>query len=312
MHYEIILNPTAGNGKAKKTWNILQPVIEGQLDYSLHQTDYANHEAFFAKRIAKAHPHNSDTVVIVIGGDGTLHNVLNGLVKADSTLPLSYIPAGTGNDFARGYGISLNPEKALQQIVSTTKAHTITIGHYTESIKNEEGYFLNNIGIGFDAAIVSRTNSSKAKKSLNKLRLGNFSYLSKAFGVIYDQQPFQLILQERGHHYIFANAFIVVATNHPYIGGGFQIDRSANVNDDAISMVIAERKNWLLTLWEVIQFGRGKLAESRFAHHFHAKTLHYSTTSLEFGQIDGENMGNRFYDLNVDTSHYQFWQEPLN
>ena len=50
MHYEIILNPTAGNGKAKKTWNILQPVIEGQLDYSLHQTDYANHEAFFAKR----------------------------------------------------------------------------------------------------------------------------------------------------------------------------------------------------------------------------------------------------------------------
>ena len=77
-------------------------------------------------------------------------------------------------------------------------------------------------------------------------------------------------------------------------------------------MVAAERKNWLLTLWEVIQFGRGKLAESRFAHHFHAKALHYSTTSLEFGQIDGENMGNRFYALNVDTSHYQFWQEPLN
>lgn len=312
MHYEIIFNPVAGNGRAQKVWNIVRPEIEGQLDYSLHQTTYANHESFFAKRIAESSSHNSNTTVIVIGGDGTLHNVLNGLIKAHSNLPLSYIPAGTGNDFARGYGISLNPKKALQQILSATKAQPITIGHYVESIKKEEGYFLNNIGIGFDAAIVSRTNSSKAKKGLNKLRLGNLSYLSKAFGVIYDQQPFQLTLQEQNHHHIFANAFIVVATNHPYIGGGFQIDRSAKIDDDAINMVVAERKNWLLTLWEVIQFGRGKLAESRFAHYFHTKKLHYSTTSLEFGQIDGENMGNRFYDLTVDTSHYSFWQEPLN
>lgn len=135
MHYEIILNPTAGNGKAQKTWNILRPVIEGQLDYSLHKTDYANHEAFFAKRIAKAYPHNSDTVVIVIGGDGTLHNVLNGLIKAGSALPLSYIPAGTGNDFARGYGISLNPEKALQQIISTANNfHSKGTYHYNWSL----------------------------------------------------------------------------------------------------------------------------------------------------------------------------------
>ncbi|WP_251574500.1 diacylglycerol/lipid kinase family protein [Limosilactobacillus agrestimuris] len=309
MHYEIILNPTAGNGKAQKTWNILRPTIEGQLDYSLHQTSYAKHEAFLAKKISANS--NKNTVVIVIGGDGTLHNVLNGLIKAGAPLPLSYIPTGTGNDFARGYGISLNPEKALQQITSTTEARTITIGHYFESIKKEEGFFLNNIGIGFDAAIVSRTNSSSTKKRLNRIRLGSLSYLSKAFGVIYDQQPFQLTLQEQNHHYIFPKAFIVVATNHPYLGGGFQIDRSANVGEDAINMVIAERKNWLLTFWEVIQLARGKLAESRFAHRFHAKKLHYSTTSLEFGQIDGENMGNRFYDLTVNTSHYQFWQDPL-
>lgn len=310
MHYEIILNPTAGNGKALKTWNVLRPRFEGQLDYSLHQTDYAKHEEFFAKQISQAYSNNSNTVVIVIGGDGTLHNVLNGLMKNNSKLPLSYIPTGTGNDFARGYGISLNPEKALQQILSATDKKNITVGHYIEAIKKDEGYFLNNIGIGFDAAIVSRTNSSNTKKRLNKMHLGTFSYLCKAFGVIYDQQPFQLTLQENRHHHIFANAFIVVATNHPYIGGGFQIDRSADINDDKINMVVAERKNWLLTLWEVIQLARGKLAESRFAQHFHTDKLHYSTTSLEFGQIDGENMGNRFYDLTIDTSHYPFWQEP--
>lgn len=303
MHYEVILNPAAGNGKALKTWNLLRPSFDGQLDYSLHQTDYKKHEEFLAKRVAQSYSNDSNTGVIVIGGDGTLHNVLNGLKKNDSTLPLSYIPTGTGNDFARGFGISLNPEKAFQQILAATQKQTITIGHYSEAIKKEDGYFLNNIGIGFDAAIVSRTNSSNAKK-----HLGHFSYLSKAFGVIYDQQPFQLMVQENNHHHIFANAFIAVATNHPYIGGGFQIDHSASVNDDAINMVVAERKNWLLTLWELILFARGKLAQSRFSYRFHTKRIHYSTTSLEFGQIDGENMGNRFYDLTVDTSHYDFWQ----
>lgn len=307
MHYEVILNPIAGNGKAQKTWTNLHPLFEGQLDYSLHQTDYPNHEEFLAKRIADTNQ-NSTTVIIVIGGDGTLHNVLNGLMKNNAAIPLAYIPAGTGNDFARGFGISLTPERALQQIINTTSERTITCGHYVEAIKKEEGYFLNNIGIGFDAAIVSRTNSSKAKKRLNRARLGHLSYLSKAFGVIYDQQPFRLMVQENGHHNVFPNAFIVVATNHPFIGGGFQIDRSANLTDNAINMVIAERKNWLLTLWELIQFGRGKLAESRYAHHFHTNKLHYTTTSLEFGQIDGENMGNRFYDLTVDTSRYPFWE----
>lgn len=308
MHYEIILNPTAGNGRAEKTWEMLKPQLDGQLDYSLHQTTYAKHEEYLAKKIAEVYSNNSKTIVLVIGGDGTLHNVLNGLKKNGATLPLSYIPTGTGNDFARGFGISLNPEKALQQILSTSQPHSISIGHYTEAIKKEEGYFLNNIGIGFDAAIVSRTNSSNAKKRLNKLHLGHFSYLSKAFGVIYDQQPFQLMLQENGHHQLFPKAFIVVATNHPYIGGGFQIDRTADINEAAINMVVAERKNWLLTLWEVIQFGRGRLAQSRFAQRFHSQKLHYTTTSLEFGQIDGENMGNRFYDLTVDTSSYPFWQ----
>lgn len=307
MHYEVILNPIAGNGKAQKTWTNLHPLFEGQLDYFLHQTDYPNHEEFLAKRIADTNQ-NSTTVIIVIGGDGTLHNVLNGLMKNNAAIPLAYIPAGTGNDFARGFGISLTPERALQQIINTTSERMITVGHYVEAIKKEEGYFLNNIGIGFDAAIVSRTNSSKAKKRLNRARLGHLSYFSKAFGVIYDQQPFRLMVQENGHHNVFPNAFIVVATNHPFIGGGFQIDRSANLTDNAINMVIAERKNWLLTLWELIQFGRGKLAESRYAHHFHTNKLHYTTTSLEFGQIDGENMGNRFYDLTVDTSRYPFWE----
>lgn len=312
MQYEVILNPTAGSGKAEKTWEKLQPLFDNQLTYHLYKTDYAKHEEYFAKKISQSYNNTPNVVIIVVGGDGTLHNVLNSLKQNDSTIPLSYIPSGTGNDFARGYGINLSPEKALQQILAAERARTITIGHYTENIKNEDGYFLNNIGIGFDAAIVSRVNNSSAKKNLNKAHVGRLSYFFKALGVIYDQQPFSLMVRENGHHQLFSKAFIAISTNEPYIGSGFKIDPLASVDENAINIVIAERRNWLITLWQLLQLARGKLANSKFAHTFHTNKIHYSTTSLEFGQVDGENMGNRFYDLTIDTSSYEFWQTSEN
>lgn len=313
MHYEIIVNETAGNGNAKHAWSTVQSLLDQlQVSYTVHLTTHPQHESYIASKLAEQH--HADTVIIVVGGDGTLHNTLNGLQKGQSDgdvqLPLAYIPAGTGDDFARGYGISMKPAHALQQILSADHPYQTNIGKYTEAIKNEHGYFLNNIGIGFDAAIVSRTNHSSAKKRLNRAHLGRFSYLSKAIGVIYDQQPFSLMVQANGHRDAYARAFIVVATNHPFIGGGFKVVDTASIKDPAIDMVVSERKNWLQTLWVIRAFARGKLSHSKWARHYHVPKIHYTTTSLEFGQIDGEEMGNRFFDLTVSSTKYPFYQVP--
>src|SRR5699024_12126899 len=93
------------------------------------------------------------------------------------------IPAWIGNYFARGYGISMHPQRALNQILTADAPQKINIGHYHEAIRGEEGYFLNNLGIGFDAAIVSRANTFKARHKKN--HIGRFTYLQKAIGVIY-------------------------------------------------------------------------------------------------------------------------------
>ena len=66
---------------------------------------------------------------------------------------------------------------ALSQILDAKHPTLINVGHYYDAIKQENGWFLNNLGIGFDAAIVSQANASKAKKRLNRWHLGNFSYL---------------------------------------------------------------------------------------------------------------------------------------
>lgn len=317
MKYTIIYNPVAGGGTAASALKIVQNRLDqSNLKYDLETTKYAGHGEYLARRLAQQ-PRSAlkDTVLLVIGGDGTLHEVLNGVLKEQDDdgqkVPLAYIPAGSGNDFARGFGISLQPADALSQILEAKSATQINIGHYHEENHEEDGYFLNNIGIGFDASIVNRTNASRSKKALNHAKIGRFAYLRNAFGVLYAQHSFRLTVSAADHRDAFPQCFIAIIANHPYIGGGFRIAPTASVNEDALDLVVAERRGWPRTLWVARLFASGKLEDSRFAHHYHGRHFIYSTSSLAFGQTDGQEMGNRYFNLHVDTAKANFWQSPL-
>lgn len=313
MHYSIIINPVAGGGRGNSTWSTVKAALDAaQLDYTPLFTRDEEGATYLTMRLADRHAGRPDETLIVIGGDGTLHQVVNGVLQSKNgrqhPLPIGYIPCGTGNDFARGYGISTNPLTALHQILDAETTEPVTIGHYHDAIKNEDGYFLNNLGIGFDAAVVSRTNASKSKRRHNRLHLGAFSYVSQALGVLYDQAPFTLMVQQERTRQLFPNAFIVIASNHPFIGGGRKVAPDRDLAEPNLELLVVERHNWLITFWTMWLFLREHLARSRFAHRFVGTHLHYTTTSLEFGQVDGEEMGNRFVDLELGTASYPFRQ----
>lgn len=317
MHYSIILNQTANGGKAQKAWQMVQAkLIQNQIDFDVQITKDQSSAEYMARRVVHQRS-ATNTVIIAMGGDGTLHQVLNGAIKASKQshqpcFPLAYIPAGINNDFARAYGISLEPTHALQQILTADQKEPINIGHYYEAIKGEDGYFLNNIGIGFDAAILSRTNNGKPKQRAYAFRLSHLAYLKQAIGVLYDQQPFQLMVQEGLHRYLYPKAYIVLLVNHPYIGGGVKVAPGTNIHQPQLDLLVAERRSWPITFCQLMQFSRGKLMHSRLADHLTAKRFHYTTTSLEFGQSDGEPMGNRFIDITTDIIQYPFWQNSEN
>ena len=316
MHFTVIVNRIAGSGRAMQVWKQIEPQLQQQgVNYTAHFTRYAGHATYLTTKLQEQYRGQvTKQAVLVIGGDGTLHEALNGLMTPrdpyGERLPLAYIPAGTGNDFARGFGLSQDPNKALQQVLSAQAAQKVCIGEYEEAIKGEHGYFLNNVGIGFDAAIVSRTNASKAKRHLNRAHIGSMSYLAHALNVLYNQQPFSLMVENGRHHDLYPSAYIVIVSNHPYIGGGFRIAPDMSIHDDQLELLIAERRSWPLTAMQCWKFARGSLANSRYAHIYRGKKLHYSTTSLEFGQTDGQEMGNRFVDISFKTEHYPFWMVP--
>ena len=107
---DFIVNPIAGGKhgrKTRKTVSIIETVLkEKNIEYKIHVTRYKGH----AKDIASAIIDKGATDVIVVGGDGTLHEVINGFSNFER-VNLGLIPCGTGNDFALALKIPKNPNK---------------------------------------------------------------------------------------------------------------------------------------------------------------------------------------------------------
>lgn len=310
MKYLFLVNPCAGGGKGKlagqQISNYLAANPRLHFDHTISQ--YAGHP----RELARQATQRTDLdCLVVVGGDGTLHEAITGLIESQQKqpLPVAYIPAGTGNDFARGYGISTKPLQALKKIFNNQHAHVINIGYYRDARRQQRGIFINNFGIGFDAAIVHATNNSRAKAFLNHHHLGTFSYIFKAIRVLFTQPAFQAQVQNGKQTRCFDRAFLMVASNHPYIGGGMRIAPDQRVDQEQLELVVVEKSNWPTLLWSMLMFASGRLTSSRYAHLFRGQQLHYRITPAQYGQIDGEEPGKHAFDLKLECRSYPFWQQ---
>ncbi|MCG4282970.1 diacylglycerol/lipid kinase family protein [Lacticaseibacillus saniviri] len=311
--FYIIVNPVAGSGNGAKTWQQIQPIFEQRhLDYQVKVSQYAGHTIELAKQIGNFATHDQ-AVLIVVGGDGTLNQALTGLRATKTPLmPLAYVPTGSGNDFARGTDINQDPLKALEQILSATQPVSIDVGQYSETTHHHAGYFVNNIGIGFDAAVVASTNHSKAKQWLNRVHLGNLAYGFNVLKVLFKRKPFALTVNVDGQQIMIPDAFLVTTTNHPYFGGGVKILPAASPTDGKLDLIVVEHTNLITFVFLAIQLLRGQHTKYAKVHHFQSKHIQLMTNSLEYGQMDGEEMGTRAFALDFKVSQHPFWYIPEN
>lgn len=318
VSYYIILNEHAGGGSVKDLWPKIQAELDQRhVDYKITRSAYSGHAQLLANQFAKAHADDTPTtgpryVVLAIGGDGTLHQVISGLAEAnlEHPLPVAYLPVGSGNDFARGIKMATNWHDALNQVLNCTAENWLTIGSYFDTNKQTQGVFTNNIGIGFDAAMVTSANGTKTKNFLNRLHLGNLSYLASIISVFYNQQPFPLTVHIAQHRDIYSKAYLVTVTNHPYFGGGVKIAPPASVNDPNLDLVVIERSNVFKLLFISFMLSMGKHLKLKSVHHYHNNKIHLIVPSIEYGQIDGEEMGGRYWDTYFETKQYPFWIDP--
>lgn len=307
MYYSFIINPIAGGGIGKQNWEQIERYLQSKnLEYQHTFTNQPGDATEIAQRMIEQNS-KGPMVLITVGGDGTLDEVLSGLLsqihlQSNSAIYSALIPSGLNNHFAKAYGISSNPIKAFQLIQSTSNPLKAYVGHYHESIKNEDGYFINSLGIGFDGAMLSRNNSRHRRR-----HPGFFSFMFNSLSVLYNQAPFSMAVQENHQHLLYHRTFITTCANHNHYQS---INKQhQQLFSPTLTLTIAERHNWLLTLWILGRLHAGKLGQTHWGHEFQGQHFHLTTTSLEFVQKDGIEIGNRFVDMTIDSVGCQFWQQ---
>lgn len=175
--YHFIVNNTSGGGRSKRVWEELQNyLLEHEIRYKAHFTEYEGHAKKLADRVCDID--REKVYLIVVGGDGTLNEVLNGMHDFEK-IRFGYIPTGSGNDFARGMKINGTPTENLERILQAEETTPIDLGcvSWVEEGQKEQKIFAISSGLGLDADVCKQALHSGLKKALNRLGLGSLTYV---------------------------------------------------------------------------------------------------------------------------------------
>ena len=187
--YHFIVNPNARSGLGQKVWKDLDIILRTRnIEYEVHFTKYQKHATAITQKITSD---GEEHIVVALGGDGTVNEVVNGIVDFDKTI-LGYIAIGSSNDFARGLKLPTEPEKALETILTCPHLHPMNVGElrYKDKLRR----FAVSSGLGFDADIVHESVVSPVKYILNKMKLGKLTYVLVAIHRLFLTTPCTLTI----------------------------------------------------------------------------------------------------------------------
>ncbi|GIN99480.1 diacylglycerol kinase family protein [Brevibacillus laterosporus] len=275
-----IVNRASGNGKGHKVWKYVERLlIEKNIKYQVAFTERPRHAIEIAKSISKQ---NGTNVVIAIGGDGTVHEVANGLVGSE--IPLGSIPAGSGNDFARGLQVPKQSNKALEKALYGKKRKIDIV-----SINDE--VFINAAGMGFDGQVAKVTNQAKYKKWLNHLGLGKFCYVVSFFKVLFLYRATEVSIVIDDKEQTFSDVWLIAVANIPFYGGGMMICPNAKCDDGVFDVCIVHG----ISRWKLVKLlprvFRGTHIFNRAITTLTGKQLTIMSTSPMITHGDGEIVG---------------------
>ena len=242
----LILNPMADMGHAWQVARDLRPIIEEHGDADWSGTVYPTH----ASQLAKQAGEQGYDMVIAMGGDGTVHEVINGLmqVPAAQRPMLGVVPLGSGNDFAHAIGMPASPTQALKRALEG-EPQPVDLG----VVRDEHGrteYFDNSLGIGFDAVVTIRSHK------LPLLR-GFLMYLTAVIQtILLNHDAAHLKIESDGEKWE-QDSLLFTLCNGPREGGGFTIAPEAVLDDGILHYALVKKVSRLMMFRLVPEFMNG-------------------------------------------------------
>lgn len=241
--YYFIVNGNAGVGRKKSIWkHVLKPeLICRGVHFHQYECSYPGHGTKIASQIMAEH--TGQLMLIVVGGDGTFNEVLNGITDFER-VTVSYIPAGSANDLGYALGISSDPLRALTQILDGGRIYRMDIGKTTFHRDGTSRYFAISSGIGLDAEVCRHSGRGRLKVLLNRIHLGKMIYMLNTVRLVlaYPATDGKLVFanengeltERRVHRLLF-----LAGMNQPCEGGHLAMAAGAKSDDGRLSFAMA-------------------------------------------------------------------------
>jgi YegS/Rv2252/BmrU family lipid kinase len=275
-YVKVIVNPAAGAGKTGKLWPRIMNSFQKQgLRFEHTLTEAPGHAIELAKAAAK----KGYDMLISVGGDGTIHEIVNGLYASGNIKDnlLGIVSTGTGSDYIRTTGTPRNFEDACRRLLEPEK-RTVDLGmvEYRKNGGTEQRLFVNFAGMGIDSEIVRRmTQQYKKLGSLPSYLMGMLTSL-----VAYHNRKISISIDGKTEE---RRILTVIINNGKFGGGGMLTSPAADLEDGLLDVMIAGDLNKPEFLWSLPRLYKG------------THVTHPKVTIKRAKEIEVKSLGEKLY-----------------
>lgn len=288
--WRVIVSSRSGGGKAKADWPQIAKLLKNKsIEFSERITDHAYHAIELAKEAVR----EGFRKLLVIGGDGALHEVLNGLYSQSEVSPaevtVGLVPVGSGNDWSRLHEIPYDYSQALD-LVAAAESHTrvqdVARVHTRMDGKPYCRYMMNIGGLGFDSEVCHRFDLAKERG-----RAGDRQYLRSLLSGFLTYKPLRFRVSVDGKEFYRGTAFSVALGIGKYCGGGMRQTPDAIPDDGLVNVtVIGKLSKWKL-LTKIPSLFKGDIYRHKEVLHTCGREVEISAAPYSYMEVDGEPVG---------------------
>ncbi|MBO4514476.1 MAG: hypothetical protein J5721_02250 [Lachnospiraceae bacterium] len=284
--FEILINPASSSGRGKRVWKKVKKELDARgVPYRKHILKAPGEATLLVRDLTKNL--TEDCHLLVLGGDGTLNEVLNGIQDFDHTV-LSCIRTGSGNDFAANACVQKDPIVALDELLDRPMETRLDYG-LVRADDHEPRRFLISCGVGYDADICEEVSRSRLKKILNLFGLGKLVYLMVGIKQIFTRKETEALLYLDDKEPIkIGRLFFVVGMQHPREGGGVPFCPEAEPTDGLLELcLVRDMPKWKLLIAVGLVYLKKHLLFRNITCH-RCKTMRLVANRPEWVHFDGE------------------------
>ena len=278
MKAELIVNLTAGGGKPNHHLEtVLKYLKENGLNFKVCTTSHQGEAVELAQKAAN----NGAELIVSVGGDGTVNEIVNGIMKSKNDPSLGIIPLGWANDFIKSTDIPSDIIEACKILIKG-KTKKIDIG-----VINNQIYFANICGIGFDAEVAHLANQLKNRHP-NWNTLSAYVYVFATVKKLLSPFSYHDVKIKFDGQEIHSKILFIAISNGKIYGGRFKITPEAILDDGLLEVCVVEEMGRFKYLMSIPKLFKGTHASIKGVNFYRAKEVVIQSSEPVLSQVSGE------------------------